>query len=167
MTGVRMGERLLQIGLDDAALAGILAAKPGLSGHAVIVVEDDARAERARRGCADRGALADVHVAPFDHLPLEAAEFDVVIVHGGGRSPSIAAVGALHECHRVLRPGGRLIVIEAGRRTGVMALLGRSTTTPAADDDAAKTSMEAAGFIAVRLLADREGLRFTEGLKRS
>ena len=38
MTGVRMGERVLQIGMTDASLTGVLSAKPGLSGHAAIVL---------------------------------------------------------------------------------------------------------------------------------
>ena len=43
MSGVRMGERLLQVGGDAAALAGALAAKVGLSGAAAIVVWGDRR----------------------------------------------------------------------------------------------------------------------------
>ena len=35
MSGVRMGERALQIGIDDRSLAGVIAAKVGLSGSAV------------------------------------------------------------------------------------------------------------------------------------
>lgn len=166
MTGVRMGERLLQIGLADASLAGMLAAKTGLSGHAVIVVPDDAHAARAQRGCADRGALADVHVATLDALPLEAAQFDVAIVHGSPGAITVSPVAVLRECHRVLRPGGRVIVIEGGRRSGLIAWLGRSSPA-AAGGEPATDSLRAAGFLAVRLLADREGLRFTEGLKRS
>ena len=36
MSGVRMGERLLQISADDTSVVGALAAKPGLSGESVI-----------------------------------------------------------------------------------------------------------------------------------
>ena len=45
MSGVRMGERALQIGLDNPALAGAIAAKVGLSGTAAIVVTTDAAGE--------------------------------------------------------------------------------------------------------------------------
>ncbi len=43
MTGARAGERVLQVGGDDPALAGLLAAKPGLNGHAAIVVATEER----------------------------------------------------------------------------------------------------------------------------
>ena len=35
MSAVRMGERVLQVGLDDPALASTLAGKAGLSGSAI------------------------------------------------------------------------------------------------------------------------------------
>ena len=51
MSGVRLGERLLQIGVDDPPLLGALAAKVGLSGHAAVVTLDERSARaRARRG---------------------------------------------------------------------------------------------------------------------
>src|SRR5687767_9782318 len=82
MTGVRMGERVLQIGAADAALTSMLAARPGLSGHSAIVVADERAATRARNAMADAGALVDVHVAPVHALPLADSACDVVIVHG-------------------------------------------------------------------------------------
>ena len=48
MSGVRMGERVLQIGVDDPAVAGALAAKVGLSGNAAIAVADERVAARAQ-----------------------------------------------------------------------------------------------------------------------
>ena len=42
MTGVRMGERVLQIGAVDVRLAALLAAKQGMSGEAAIVTADAA-----------------------------------------------------------------------------------------------------------------------------
>ena len=48
MSGVRMGERLLQIGMDTPVVTGLLAAKPGLSGESAMVVPDDATAVSAQ-----------------------------------------------------------------------------------------------------------------------
>jgi ubiquinone/menaquinone biosynthesis C-methylase UbiE len=171
MSGVRLGERVLQIGIDDAAFAGALVAKTGLSGHAVIVVASDADAERARRSAANAGALADVHVAPLHALPLPEADFDVVVVHA--RSGLMVALDAdargrmLAECLRVLRHGGRLIVVEAGHATGLRKLLGggEPSDTPYEQAGGSVAALESAQFRAVRRLADCEGLRFTEGLK--
>ena len=42
MTGVRMGERFLQIGCNDRALLAGLAAKVGLSGTAAVAAFEDA-----------------------------------------------------------------------------------------------------------------------------
>ena len=47
MTGVRMGERFLQIGCDDRALLSGLAARVGLSGTAAVATLDDESAKRA------------------------------------------------------------------------------------------------------------------------
>ena len=172
MTGVRMGERVLQIGLSDARLTAKLAAKPGLSGHAALVVSDERASERARSAAAESGLLIDVHVAPLHALPLGDRTFDVVIVHDA--APTLAALDAgtraqaMAECHRVLRSGGRLVTLETGTRTGIAALLHRAPAVDERYNAAGGTTavLEAAGFKAVRLLADREGYRFIEGLKK-
>src|SRR5688500_15415201 len=113
MTGVRMGERVLQIGLADARLASLLAAKPGLSGHAALVVPDEQMAERARVVAAEAGLLVDVHVAPVHALPIADQTFDVVIVHDAATLLAALAAPArataMAESARVLRSGGRLI----------------------------------------------------------
>ena len=57
MSGVKMGERALQIGIDDPSLAGAIAAKVGLSGHAAIAVSNDRAAAKARAAAATAGVL--------------------------------------------------------------------------------------------------------------
>jgi ubiquinone/menaquinone biosynthesis C-methylase UbiE len=172
MTGVRMGERALQIGIGDVRLAVLLAAKPGLSGHAAIVVGDDRAAERARSAAATSGSLVDVHVAPLDALPFADQAFDVVVLHAAAAQlaplQQAARVRAGAECHRVLRAGGRLVAVEAGTRTGLAGLVQRTPAAHPEYDSAGGTAavLTAAGFKAVRVLADREGYRFVEGIKR-
>jgi hypothetical protein len=62
----------------------------------------------------------------------------------------------------VLRAGGRLVIIE-GSGTGLMTRL----RSPARVDTAGTLgALDAAGFTATRLLAEREGYAFLEGLKR-
>jgi len=171
MTGVRMGERLLQIGLGDVRLASMLAAKPGLSGHSALVVSDERAGERARGAAAESGLLIDLHVAPLRALPVGDRTFDVVIVHDAAATlaPMDAATRAkaLAECHRVLRPGGRIVTLEAGTRAGLAALLRRGPVPDQAYSSAGGTAsaLEAAGFKGVRLLADREGYRYFEAMK--
>ena len=166
MSGVRMGERALQIGIDDPSLAGAIAAKVGLSGHAVIAVSDDRTAARARAAAAAAGVLVDVHVTPFDSLPFPGDSFDAIVLHAGAAAlqplEGTAAVAMLREGRRVLRTGGRMLVLEGGpRRVGGWW---RSRRPPLGPETAAGV-LDAAGFRAARPLAEREGYRFTEGLK--
>ena len=49
MTGVKLGDRLLQVGCTDASLLGAIGSKVGLSGRVCAVVPDD-DARRARAG---------------------------------------------------------------------------------------------------------------------
>jgi ubiquinone/menaquinone biosynthesis C-methylase UbiE len=170
MSSVRMGERALQIEIDEPSISGAIAAKAGLSGHAAMAVGDEARAARARRAAEEAGVLVDLHVAPLHTLPFAGEAFDVIVVHGGtgwvGTLDAEARQAVLREWHRVLRVGGRAVVIEPGTRRGLTAWF-----RPRRIDDAYEsaggtaTALETAGFRAARLLADREGYRFTEGLR--
>ena len=166
MSGARMGERVLQIGIGDRSVAGAIAAKVGLSGHAAFAVTNEAKAAQARSAGAAAGVLLDVQVTPLGTLPFTADSFDAIIVHAGDRSlPPLAdpaGIPMLRDAYRVLRTGGRVIVIEGGAR-GLKGLLG---SRPAPLDSAALVAaLTTAGFRAARPLAEREGYRFTEGLK--
>lgn len=167
MCGVRMGERALQIGIGDPSLAGTVAAKVGLSGHAAIAVNDDRSAAKARAAAAAAGVLVDVQVTPMDSLPFPDDSFDAIVLHGGADAlPPLAgtAVGAmLREGRRVLRAGGRIVVLEGAPRRGVGAWF--RSQQPRSHPGAAAGALSAAGFRTARLLAEREGYRFTEGLK--
>ena len=166
MSGVRMGERALQIGIDDPALAGALAAKVGLSGHAAMAVADETSAGKAREAASRVGALVDLKVTSLESLPFSEASFDVVVVHGmRGLLSSMAQAArtrTLHEAFRILRPGGRIVIIEAGPLGGIRGLL-----RPREVADAGETlaGLAQAGFRGSRVLVEREGYRFTEGMK--
>jgi SAM-dependent methyltransferase len=166
MSGVRMGERALQIGIDDRSVAGTIAAKVGLSGSAAFAVASEGKAAHARSAGATAGVLVDVQVTALDTLPFPRDSFDVIVVHAGDRSlPSFAdpaGVALLREAYRVLRSGGRVIIIEGGPRGLAGLLRPRPHRLEPAATVAALTT---AGFRAARPLAEREGYRFTEGLK--
>jgi ubiquinone/menaquinone biosynthesis C-methylase UbiE len=172
MTGVRLGERVLQIGSGDARSIALIAAKKGLTGTAAVVVADDHAAVRIRRAVTDAGALVDLRVVAAGRLPFDDASFDAVVIHDvstvieGGDRPT----EWLHECRRLLRTGGRIVTIERGTPVGLRSLFaGRpSPEDPivrSADGGPTFRALKAAGFTTVRNLADREGLRFTEGFR--
>jgi len=166
MTGVKMGDRVAMIGCGDGARLAAIAGKVGLSGNAVAVVGDSASAERLHKAASQAGVLVDVQVAPSTSLPLDADAFDLAIVDDTGGM--IASLGAdqwsdtVREVHRVLRPGGRMMIIAAAPRDGLGALLSRQ---PAPSPFDPVPGLQADGFRSVRMLAEREGLRFIEGVK--
>jgi ubiquinone/menaquinone biosynthesis C-methylase UbiE len=169
MSGVRMGERVLQIGIDDPAIAGGIASTVGISGEAAFVAADDRAAAKVQRALEKAAALADVRVAPLDALPFGDAGFDAVIIHGA--SGTLASLSGdvrdrlLRECRRVLRSGGRVVAIDPGTHTGLSALMKTGPAPEYAAAGGTVAALEAAGFKPVRLLADREGYAFTEGMK--
>ena len=171
MSGIRLGERALQVGVDDGRLVGQLAAKTGLSGTATCVVADDQAAARARKGADKVGVHVEVVVSALPALPVPDGSFDVVVIHSvSGLLSSLepaARAGLLGESARVLRPGGRVVAIEAGEKSGLGALLRPIPASQVAYDQTGGTvaSLEQAGFAPVRILGDREGLKFTEGLR--
>jgi ubiquinone/menaquinone biosynthesis C-methylase UbiE len=170
MTGVKMGDRFVQIGCAHGGRMAAVASKVGLSGRAAVVAPDEASATRARKAAEEAGVLVEVDVAPPSGLPLADGEFDLAVVDDtaglfGTMRPE-DRVAAIRELVRVLRDGGRVLVVGAVPRGGLGAVLSRTQNGPpfVASGDATR-ALEADGFRSVRTLAEREGLVFVEGIK--
>jgi ubiquinone/menaquinone biosynthesis C-methylase UbiE len=167
MAGVKLGDRLLIVGCGDPVLIARLAVKTGLTGRAYAVDEAEALTRRAAEVALREGALIEAATTSWQALPCDASAFDVAVIRDV--LPNLAAdrgAACVAEVHRVLRPGGRCLVIDTARRTGVGALL---RPAPAAGHygapDNVVRALETRGFRAARLLAQREGLVFVEGVK--
>jgi ubiquinone/menaquinone biosynthesis C-methylase UbiE len=170
MTGVKMGDSVVFIGCANGDRLAAAAAKVGLSGRAVAIVPDDPAAERARKGAAKLGVLLDVDTAPPTRLPVADASADLVVVDDTERllddMPAGHRPAFVREIVRVLRGGGRVVVIGAAPRSGIGALLNRAPAERLfTASGAVNAALVADGFRSVRTLAEREGLVFVEGIK--
>jgi hypothetical protein len=155
MTGVRMGERFLQIGCSDRALLSGLAAKVGLSGSASVAALAPNDAKNAEAVGRKIGALIEVRdIDQGRSWPYDTAQFDMIVVDDTqdsfGDAYSDTGGVILKNALRSLRDGGRI------------ELVARSRTDARFD---AIAELTRAGFKPVRLLAERDGFRFIEGLR--
>jgi ubiquinone/menaquinone biosynthesis C-methylase UbiE len=166
MTGVKMGDRIVQVGCAHGGRLAAIAGKVGLSGRALAVVPDQAGAARASKAASQAGVLVEIEVGPSTRLAAGDAEFDLVVIDDtGGLLSTMRSedrVATVRETLRVLRPGGRVVVIGAAARGGLGALFTRAQSGPRFDPS---PSLQADGFRSVRTLAERDGLVFVEGLK--
>ncbi len=167
MAGAKLGDRILVVGCGDPRLIAALAAKAGLSGRTCAVDESPDLASRAGQVALKEGALIETSSARPDALGFESESFDLVVLrdvrsHGGqSRAP------AVQEASRLLRPGGRCMVIDTLARGGVSAMFGGQSPIP--EESATETIdiLKGQGFVAVRTLAERDGLRFVEAVKKN
>ena len=167
MSGVKLADRLLVLGASDPGLVGALASKAGLTGRTVILDATPSVTASAASVVERDGHLVESFTAPWSMLPFEPQAFDVVVVRD-----VLKTLGAddrlrcAKEVHRVLRPGGRVVVVE-GKKLGVLgSLVFASQVDPQYErSGGAAHVLDAAGFRGARTLAEREGQQFAEGIK--
>ncbi len=166
MAGVKMGDRLLLAGCAEPRLVARLAVKTGLTGRAFAVDARPALTAAAAALAPREGALIETAAAPWSALPLEDGSFDVAVVWQvfGDIAPAARAAGAA-EIYRVLRPGGRCLVIDPAEPSAAGRLIGRRSPPAEYLAAGALPLLSAAGFRAGRLLAERDGLIFTEAAR--
>lgn len=107
----RAGERILDVaaGSGDLALALAKRVRPG--GEVWLTDLNHRMLGRGRDRLLDAGALAPAVQCDAEKLPFPAQYFDCVTVGFGLRNMT-RKEGALAEMGRVLKPGGRLVVLE-------------------------------------------------------
>ena len=169
MIGVRLGERELLVG-DAGPLFAELAAKVGLTGRALAVTGSEESADRLRVDAARAGVLLDGEAGRLTDLQVEDGVFDLALIDAGPtlltRLDRQGRIALARSVYRAVRTGARVIVSE--RR--VLNLFGLVRTNPQGleafhGEGGAAALLDAGGFRPIRLIAEREGQRFTEGRK--
>jgi demethylmenaquinone methyltransferase/2-methoxy-6-polyprenyl-1,4-benzoquinol methylase len=111
VANVKDGHQVLDIagGTGDLALA--FAPKVGVKGRVVHTDINEAMLGEGRNRLLDAGVSLPTLVCDAEHLPFAGEGFDVVTVAFGLRNMTHKDA-ALREMNRVLKPGGKLLVLE-------------------------------------------------------
>ena len=113
-SGLRPGQRVLDVAGGTADLAIRFARKVGADGSVVLTDINASMLARGRNRMLDAGVIAPAVQCDAERLPFPADYFDCVSVAFGLRNMTDKP-RALAEMRRVLRAGGRLLVLEFSR----------------------------------------------------
>jgi len=111
---VREGHHVLDIAGGTGDLAKAFARQVGSTGRVVLSDINEAMLRVGRDRLLDAGRTVDALVCDAEKLPFADASFDRVSVAFGLRNMTHKDQ-ALTEMHRVLKPGGKLLVLEFSR----------------------------------------------------
>ncbi|MGE5468191.1 MAG: bifunctional demethylmenaquinone methyltransferase/2-methoxy-6-polyprenyl-1,4-benzoquinol methylase UbiE [Ignavibacteria bacterium] len=111
VSGVRAGDRVLDVAGGTADLSSAFAKRVGETGEVWLTDINNAMLTRGRDRLLDEGAVVPTAQCDAEKLPFPSDYFDVVTVAFGLRNMTHKET-ALAEMRRVLRPGGRLLVLE-------------------------------------------------------
>ena len=111
MSGVREGGRVLDVAGGTGDLSALFAARVGMSGQVWLTDINISMLVRGRDRLLDRGHVVPVVQCDAERLPFRDDYFDCVVVGFGLRNMTHKET-ALAEMLRVLRTGGRLLVLE-------------------------------------------------------
>ena len=114
LSGVRAGERVLDVASGSGDLAGAFARPAGPEGEVWLTDINRAMLARGLDRLLDQGRALPLAQCDAERLPFHADYFDCVSVAFGLRNMTHKEA-ALAEMCRVLKPGGRLLVLEFSR----------------------------------------------------
>ena len=111
--GVRKGHVVLDLAGGTGDLAKEFAQQVGTTGHVVLADINAAMLMQGRRRMVDGGAAGNSSIAQVDaqNLPFEDSTFDRITVAFGLRNITDKNA-ALQSMQRVLKPGGKLLILE-------------------------------------------------------
>jgi ubiquinone/menaquinone biosynthesis C-methylase UbiE len=160
VAALRSGQSVLDVGCGTGALTRLAADAVGTAGR---VVGTDASAQMiatARKKTLRRASPIDFRVEPIESLPFADGEFDAVLsslmLH---HLPEHLKERGLAEVRRVLRPGGRLVVVDLSGAHGILGHFGPHKLPPDYPEQL-RAKMSAAGFSSVEQVASKFGFVF-------
>ena len=111
VANLNRGDKVLDIAGGTGDLAKAFSRKVGDSGTVVLTDINEAMLRQGRERLEDEGLLLPTTICDAEMLPFATDSFDLVSVAFGLRNMTHKDL-ALSEMNRVLRPGGRLLVLE-------------------------------------------------------
>jgi len=112
-SGVGLGDQVLDLAGGTGDIAALLSRAVGARGQVVLTDINEAMLDVGRRRLEDRGIVGNVSYALVnaEALPFEDLRFDAVTIAFGLRNVTDKDA-ALREMYRVLRTGGRALILE-------------------------------------------------------
>ena len=118
LSAVRSGQTVLDIAGGTGDLAAKFSKLVGADGKVILADINAAMLSVGRDRLIDKGALSNIDVVQADaqFLPFEENSIDCITIAFGLRNVTDKAK-ALRSMHRVLKPGGRVLVLEFSKPT--------------------------------------------------
>jgi len=146
LAGLQPGESVLDVGCGTGTLALLAKERVGDTGRIYGIDPGPRQIARARSKAARRGANIDLRVGVIEQLPFPDQSFDVVLstmmMH---HLPDDLKRRGLAEIERVLKPGGRVIIVDF-KRSKKHAARGARMGAGTIDIDGQPALMKDAGF---------------------
>jgi len=113
VSGVRQGQRVLDLAGGTGDLTRLFHERTGVGGQVILADINRPMLERGRRKLIDQGLLQglDYTQVNAEALPFADRSFDQVVIGFGLRNVT-RKERALAEMYRVLKPGGRVLILE-------------------------------------------------------
>jgi len=112
-TGLKMGMKALDVAGGTGDIAALLREQVGESGLVVMTDINPSMLKEGRSRLLDKGKLKNIQVIQCDaeQLPFDNDHFDCVTIAFGLRNVTVKE-NALKSMFRVLKPGGKLLILE-------------------------------------------------------